>query len=236
MDALLEDMIRTARDLLVSVYGDLWEADINWDGPVLKFDVPNGLQQSRVSHAKGVIAGCAAMANMTPLELLDTVRDMTPDVERELAVETAKLEGAVIDVEPDPELEQQVSLSLDTYQRRGELDQGTVEQARECLERAAYEWTPAIELIVKRYLFRLNPPPCLRSMGCLCAGHARGDAVTAPCDTTELVKFDSRRRTKVRLVPFPAMTPVHELVRVQGFNRQPKSAASKRQRIRRIKK
>lgn len=171
MDALLEDMLRTARDLLVSVYGDLWEADINWDGPVTKFDVPNGLQQSRVSHAKGFIAGCAAMANTTPLTLLDQIRDMTPEVERELAVETAKLEGNVIDA------------------------------------------------------FETNPPPCLRGMGCLCAGHARGNAASDPCDTTE-----------VRIVPFPAMTTQRDLARVQGFNRQPKSAAGKRQRIRRIKK
>lgn len=28
-------------------------------------------------------------------------------------------------------------------------------------------------------------PPCLKSMGCLCAGHARGDASDSPCDTDE---------------------------------------------------
>lgn len=29
------------------------------------------------------------------------------------------------------------------------------------------------------------PPPCLASMGCLCAGHARGNSATAACDTSE---------------------------------------------------
>lgn len=28
-------------------------------------------------------------------------------------------------------------------------------------------------------------PPCLAGMGCLCAGHARGDDASAPCDTRE---------------------------------------------------
>lgn len=32
---------------------------------------------------------------------------------------------------------------------------------------------------------RLNVPPCLASMGCLCAGHARGNPASAPCDTSE---------------------------------------------------
>ncbi|HVZ20423.1 MAG TPA: hypothetical protein VG871_05140 [Vicinamibacterales bacterium] len=30
-------------------------------------------------------------------------------------------------------------------------------------------------------------PPCAASMGCLCAGHARGNAASAPCDTRESV-------------------------------------------------
>lgn len=141
MDALLEDMLRRARDLLRKHFGDLPEAGINWDGPVTKFRVPNGLEQSRVSHAIGFIAGCAAMADVTPLTLLDEIRDMTPDVERELTVETAKHEGTVID-----------------------------------------------------------------------AGHVA-----------------------VHLVPIPRMTPVRDLYRVQGVNRQPKRDTGKRQRIRRIK-
>lgn len=29
-------------------------------------------------------------------------------------------------------------------------------------------------------------PSCAAAMGCLCAGHARGDAADAPCDTTEV--------------------------------------------------
>lgn len=28
-------------------------------------------------------------------------------------------------------------------------------------------------------------PPCAVSMGCLCAGHARGNDATEPCDTSE---------------------------------------------------
>jgi hypothetical protein len=28
-------------------------------------------------------------------------------------------------------------------------------------------------------------PPCAAQMGCLCAGHARGDAADAPCNTDE---------------------------------------------------
>lgn len=28
-------------------------------------------------------------------------------------------------------------------------------------------------------------PPCLAGMGCLCAGHARGNPATAKCDTSE---------------------------------------------------
>lgn len=33
--------------------------------------------------------------------------------------------------------------------------------------------------------FRTEPPPCLTGMGCLCAGHARGDAPQVRCDTDE---------------------------------------------------
>lgn len=28
-------------------------------------------------------------------------------------------------------------------------------------------------------------PPCVKSMGCLCAGHARGDSARLPCNTNE---------------------------------------------------
>lgn len=31
----------------------------------------------------------------------------------------------------------------------------------------------------------LSTPPCAASMGCLCAGHARGNPASAPCDTSE---------------------------------------------------
>lgn len=40
------------------------------------------------------------------------------------------------------------------------------------------------EADVKRYV---RPrPPCVASMGCLCAGHARGNAANQPCDTSEV--------------------------------------------------
>jgi len=29
-------------------------------------------------------------------------------------------------------------------------------------------------------------PPCVAAMGCLCAGHARGNPADAPCDTREV--------------------------------------------------
>jgi hypothetical protein len=32
---------------------------------------------------------------------------------------------------------------------------------------------------------RASLPPCARDMGCLCAGHARGNAATDACDATE---------------------------------------------------
>ena len=31
----------------------------------------------------------------------------------------------------------------------------------------------------------LSLPECAASMGCLCAGHARGNLASAPCDTSE---------------------------------------------------
>lgn len=31
-------------------------------------------------------------------------------------------------------------------------------------------------------------PPCAVAMGCLCAGHARGDRADAPCDTSEIAR------------------------------------------------
>ena len=32
---------------------------------------------------------------------------------------------------------------------------------------------------------RIAACPCAQAMGCLCAGHARGNAPTMPCDTSE---------------------------------------------------
>ena len=35
-----------------------------------------------------------------------------------------------------------------------------------------------------------NAPLCAQTMGCLCAGHARGNPASAPCDTDEYVDDD----------------------------------------------
>lgn len=44
----------------------------------------------------------------------------------------------------------------------------------------------AVRAAQPNYTFdRDKIPPCAASMGCLCAGHARGNAADAPCDTTE---------------------------------------------------
>ena len=99
MDALLEDMVRHARDVLVQAYGDLWEAEIDWDAPTALHMIAGGVDRVAVSYATGLIAGVAAAFDMTPLTLIDEVRDVTPDVRRELVVATAQLDGKVIDVE-----------------------------------------------------------------------------------------------------------------------------------------
>jgi hypothetical protein len=51
------------------------------------------------------------------------------------------------------------------------------------------DWSPdTIDAIAQRLAF-LRPdesiPPCAASMGCLCAGHARGNDAAAACDTSE---------------------------------------------------
>lgn len=33
-----------------------------------------------------------------------------------------------------------------------------------------------------------NTPPCAAAMGCLCAGHARGNPASAACDTSEVAR------------------------------------------------
>lgn len=43
-----------------------------------------------------------------------------------------------------------------------------------------------------------DTPRCARSMGCLCAGHARGNPGSEPCDTSE-VKIDLGRWRELRL-------------------------------------
>lgn len=101
VDALLEDMLRDARNKLQDYFGsDLWEADIDWDRPA-QFNGDTWTQRDAiVSHAIGFISGCAAALDVTPLTLLDEIRDVNdPEVARELHVEAAKLEGTVIEVE-----------------------------------------------------------------------------------------------------------------------------------------
>jgi hypothetical protein len=40
--------------------------------------------------------------------------------------------------------------------------------------------------VPKKKKIKVMLPPCAESMGCLCAGHARGNAADAACDTREL--------------------------------------------------
>jgi hypothetical protein len=44
-------------------------------------------------------------------------------------------------------------------------------------------------------------PPCAASMGCLCAGHARGQPADAPCDTAELNGRDDALMGKTLQLP-----------------------------------
>lgn len=48
--------------------------------------------------------------------------------------------------------------------------------------------------------------PCARLMGCLCAGHARGNPDTAPCDTRETGKV---RRRQPSPVPYRRLSTYH---------------------------
>jgi hypothetical protein len=49
-----------------------------------------------------------------------------------------------------------------------------------------FKWPKTGERITKRTKrTKPRPPPCARTMGCLCAGHARGDSADAPCNTDE---------------------------------------------------
>lgn len=50
-----------------------------------------------------------------------------------------------------PTLEDRIRTSLDLYRERGEFD-GTIASAKECLELAEYEWTPAFAGSVRRVL------------------------------------------------------------------------------------
>lgn len=49
------------------------DADIMWDVPMQKGDAWDE-EDAKVSHAIGFICGCAAAFDVTPLELLDTVK------------------------------------------------------------------------------------------------------------------------------------------------------------------
>jgi hypothetical protein len=83
---------------------------------------------------------------------------------------------------PSASHDHQIVLALRVYDDRGELEPRTLEVARECLERAAYEWTARVAKIAADYL---KQPRCARTMGCLCAGHARGLGADQKCDTSE---------------------------------------------------
>lgn len=65
--------------------------------------------------------------------------------------------------------------------------------ARKCARAAAGRWSVThgghrpgiVETWRQRELPAPAIPACAASMGCLCAGHACGDAADAPCDTNE---------------------------------------------------
>jgi hypothetical protein len=105
MDALLEDMVRSARDQLRKHFGDdLWDAQIDWDNPreLVGKDEIMTEEELCTAHAIGFIAGVAAAADLTPLMLLAEIRDINdPAVAREIKVALAHHDGRVIEVTPE---------------------------------------------------------------------------------------------------------------------------------------
>lgn len=65
------------------------------------------------------------------------------------------------------------------------LPEGYVDACREHAERAILDAYYARDVKAASRI-----PPCAAAMGCLCAGHARGDAATAPCNTDERASRD----------------------------------------------
>lgn len=53
--------------------------------------------------------------------------------------------------------------------------------------RKAKEWIQAVKRGQIRVEGEAPLPPCARELHCLCAGHARGNDPTSPCDTSETV-------------------------------------------------
>lgn len=54
--------------------------------------------------------------------------------------------------EPPTHYARQLWQALDVYEDRGEIDERTIAQARECLERACYEWDVFVEGVVCAWL------------------------------------------------------------------------------------
>lgn len=81
LDDALVEMIEWARERLQKLLDqahcgtDPWDADIQWDYPIQGTDELDEVDME-ATHAVGFIAGVAAAFNVTPLELLDTVKHL----------------------------------------------------------------------------------------------------------------------------------------------------------------
>ena len=55
----------------------------------------------------------------------------------------------------------------------------------DCIATRERAFVAAAKVLLAKMGETKNIPPCAASMGCLCAGHAKGNAATEPCDTSE---------------------------------------------------
>lgn len=92
------------------------------------------------------------------------------------------------DTEPSQPMRSPV-VSLDAAMDRAMA--GAPEAFGETLSRSEDAYSLGASLAGKLIEPALEPiPPCAAAMGCLCAGHARGNAADAPCDTSEVLSID----------------------------------------------
>lgn len=78
-----------------------------------------------------------------------------------------------------------IHATLDSHRMSNTLHTGVASKAE--------TWIRAVkagQVCVARETSPAPIPPCAASMGCLCAGHARGNAVSEVCDTSEEVDDD----------------------------------------------